>query len=161
MITSFLLALLLAGPQPLSALELDRLSGGIEVLRTIDEELATIRRSESVLSNSAEMRAEEISSLRLRYPGIVIQDGASTDQILQALTEHRNFLVGPISELNKRNLAVKLTELCEAQRNLDEAVANLDKDQDYQRMPLKDRLRLRREIEDSRAEFTNSINTCP
>jgi NCAIR mutase (PurE)-related protein len=145
-----IISLLLAAPFVLAQAPADQdkqLQTGLADVSAIDDELASITKSQAELTKSRAARLDEITSLRTRYPEISLADTSSPAEIYRALFAVRTArakLVMPIVEQKKR---IAEAQYCEARSGLIAKRAEMEASGAYKRLTLAERLELRRNFD--------------
>jgi hypothetical protein len=124
-----------------------RITRGLTEICEIDTELTAMQNSSEQLSRSAVIRAEQIKSLRVRFPAIMIQDGASADAIYRALYAVRTAAVAQVRPLTQASLAMAHEQGCAARARLSEMRSEFERTDDFLKMTLSERLAWRNDFD--------------
>ena len=137
-----------------------RIDAGMRDIREIDAELAGLREGADRLRSSAAVRIEQVRSLRLRYPTISLNDGASADAIYQALVKVRREKAAALLPTVQAAQTDTLQKLCLSIVEMETARAEVERSDDYLKLTFADRMKWRSNFD----EFISSARAdrqCP
>jgi hypothetical protein len=159
MLTIIMSLLLVAQVAPVTPEEEAHVKAVLKEVVAIDEELDTIRRNEGVLRKSTAARREEISSLLLRYPKLPITSDSSIEEVYSALYRHRMDRGKSVLPITQRQIDQSQQAACVALDGLMASRRELEASDDYKKVPLQQRLDLRKAFDDVLNEY--GVNCTP
>ncbi|HKY82955.1 MAG TPA: hypothetical protein VJM09_15965 [Sphingobium sp.] len=116
-------------------------------LIAIDEERDAIKTNAVEIDGNENVRREEIESLKLRYPGIVLPDEAKSAQMGTALWDFRQRRADTVRAIVERDALETRQKACEAYRKMESLRAQIEATDGYKTASLTQRMELRRSWE--------------
>ena len=121
-----------------------RVDAVLKELAVIDEEREAIKANAAEIDTRENIRREEVDSLRLRFPGVVLPDDAKSAQMETGLWEYRQRRGDTVRAIVERDVQASREKSCAAYKRMESVRAEIEASEGYKKATLAERMELRR-----------------